>query len=103
MNGSDRLFQLAFVRPPSNSYVDCVSTNPNKTDIDMTLAKEQHRTYASILKEAGIEVIELQPLETCPDSVFMQDPALLGASRSIIGRFGEESRRGEAKALIDDL
>lgn len=103
MNGSDRLFQLAFVRPPSNSYVDCVSTNPNKTDIDVTLAKEQHRTYTSILKDAGIEVIELQPLETCPDSVFMQDPALLGASRSIIGRFGEETRRGEVKALIDDL
>ncbi len=33
----------------------------------------------------------------------MQDPALLGSSCSIIGRFGEESRRGEAKAPTEDL
>jgi dimethylargininase len=103
MSEPDRLFHLAFVRPPSDSYVNCVSTNPSKGDIDVTLAREQHRTYTSILKEAGVEVIGLQPLEAYPDSVFMQDPALLGASRSIIGRFGEESPRGEAKALIDEL
>jgi dimethylargininase len=103
MSGSDRLFHLAFVRPPSDSYTNCVSTNPSKGDIDVTLAREQHRTYTSILKEAGVEVIGLQPLEAYPDSVFMQDPALLGASRSIVGRFGEETRRGEAKALTDEL
>jgi dimethylargininase len=91
------------VRPPPNSYVNCVSTNPDKSDIDVTLAREQHRMYTSILKEAGIEVIELQPLEAYPDSVFMQDPALLGRSRSTIGRFGEPTRRGEAKALAEEL
>jgi len=103
MNRFDRLFHIAYVRPPSDSYINCVSTNPSKHDIDVTLAKEQHRTYASILKEAGVEVIELQSLEAYPDSVFMQDPALLGATRSIVGRFGEETRRGEAKALTDEL
>jgi dimethylargininase len=103
LNVPDRLFQLAFVRPPPNSYVNCVSTNPNKNNIDVTLAREQHRTYTSILKETGVEVIELQVLEAYPDSVFMQDPALLGARRSIIGRFGEETRRGEATVLVDDL
>lgn len=103
MSGSDRPFHLAFVRPPSDSYINCVSTNPSKRDIDVTLAREQHRTYTSILKEMGVEVIGLQPLEAHPDSVFMQDPALLGASRSIIGRFGEETRRGEAKTLTTEL
>lgn len=103
MSRPNRLFHVAFVRPPSDSYVNCVSTNPSRDEIDVTLAREQHRAYISILKEAGVEVIGLQPLEAYPDSVFMQDPALLGASRSIIGRFGEETRRGEAKALIDEL
>jgi len=103
MSESDRLFHLAFVRPPPDSYINCVSTNPGKRDIDVTLAREQHRTYTSILKEAGVEVIALQPLEAYPDSVFMQDPALLGASSSVMGRFGEESRRGEAKTLTDEL
>jgi len=99
----DRLFNIAFVRPPSDSYRKCVSSNPRIVEIDMSLAKDQHRQYCSILKESGIEIIELQPLEGFPDSVFMQDPALLGSGRAVIGRFGEPSRRGEEKALIDAL
>jgi dimethylargininase len=99
----DRLYDVAFVRPPGDSYVNCVSSNPERNRIDMALARQQHREYVSILKEADVEVIEFQPLEAYPDSVFMQDPALLGVSRSVVGRFGEEKRRGEEKALIDDL
>ena len=99
----DRLFDVALVRPPGNSYVSCVSTSAERNEIDVTNARQQHREYVSILKEAGVEVIELHPLEACPDSVFMQDPALLGVSRSVVGRFGEERRRSEEKALIDEL
>lgn len=99
----DRLFDLVFVRPPAETYANCVSTNPDRTKIDVTLAKEQHRQYVSVLKEAGIQVIELPPLDAFPDSVFMQDPALLGSGNTIIGRFGEERRRGEEKMLVDDL
>lgn len=98
-----RFFDLAFVRPPSNSYVRCVSTNPERTEIDLGLAKQQHRQYVSILKESGVDVVELPPLEDFPDSVFMQDPAILGSQRSIVGRFGEVTRRGEEKALLDGL
>ena len=99
----DRLFDLVFVRPPPRSYVKCVSTNPSKNEIDPTLAKEQHRQYVSKLREYGVGVVELPPLENFPDSVFMQDPALLGSRRSIIGRFGEMTRRGEEAALFDEL
>lgn len=99
----DRLFDLVFVRPPPNSYVNCVSANPERTKIDVALAKEQHRQYVSILKQAGVIVMELRPLEDFPDSVFMQDPALLGSRSSVIGRFGEEARRGEEKILASEL
>jgi len=103
MSRMDRFFDVVLVRPPANSYVNCVSTNPDKTDIDVRLAKDQHKEYISTLKESGLRVIELRPLEDFPDSVFMQDPALLGSHRAVIGRFGERSRRGEEKALQDDL
>lgn len=103
MTGFDRLFDVALVRPPANNYVHCVSSNPRRGDIDVTLAREQHRLYLSILKESGIEVEELPLLETYPDSVFMQDPALLGSRVSIMGRFGEPTRLGEAKELVEDL
>ena len=99
----ERLFDSAFVRLPPNSYSECVSANPHSDEIDVTLAKAQHRQYCSILKESGIEVIALPPLENFPDSVFMQDPALLGSRASVIGRFSEARRRGEEKALVDDL
>lgn len=98
-----RLFDCAFVRRPSNSYVKCISSNPDRDKIDVTLAKEQHRNYISILKECGVEVVELSPLEDFPDSVFMQDPGVLGEGCSVIGRFGEITRRGEEKALLGEL
>ncbi len=101
--GLDRFFDVVFVRPPGNSYVNCISTNPDRNEIDVTLAKQQHRQYVSILKEAGLEVIELPSLESFPDSVFTYDPALVGLRTCVIGRFGEKSRRGEEQALLSDL
>jgi dimethylargininase len=99
----DRLFDLAFIRPPSDSYLHCVSTSPDRNEIDVNLARRQHRQYVSILKECGVKVVELQALESLPDSVFMQDPALVGSRCVIIGRFGEPRRRGEEKAFADEL
>jgi dimethylargininase len=99
----DRLFDLAFVRPPSDSYLHCVSSNPDRSKIGVNLAREQHRQYVSILRECGVKVVELQGLESFPDSVFMQDPALVGSRRAVIGRFGEPKRRGEEKVFADEL
>jgi dimethylargininase len=99
----DRLFDCALVRRPSDSYVNCVSSNPDRDKIDVTLAKEEHRGYVSILKDCGVKVVELSPLENFPDSVFMQDPAVLGERCSVIGRFGEPTRRGEEKVLVGEL
>ena len=68
----------------------------------MNLARDQHRQYVSILRECGVKVVELASLEVFPDSVFMQDPALI-TIRAIVGRFGETKRRGEEKAFADEL
>lgn len=99
----DRLYDVIMVRQPTDSYKGCVSTNPAKDTIDITLAKSQHRNYVSILRESGLEVIELPPLAACPDSVFAYDPALLGVNKCVVGRFEEMTRRGENNALAKDL
>jgi dimethylargininase len=100
----DRLYDVIFVRPPSDNYDRCVSTNPARDTIDVTLAKSQHRNYVSILKESkNLKVIELPPLTDLPDSVFVTDPAILGVGTCVIGRFGEKTRRGENQALVKDL
>lgn len=103
MISTDRFFDTVFVRPPGDSYNKCVSTNPAKNEIDVALAKRQHRNYVSIMKEVGLEVIELPPLVGFPDSVFMQDPALLGSRTSVLCHFGEETRIGEEKLLLSEL
>jgi len=99
----DRLYDSIFVRPPGNGYSQCVSTNPERDKIDVTLAKRQHAEYVSVLKESGAKVFELPILEKFPDSVFAYDPGLLGKKTCVIGRFGEKSRRGEEGALAKDL
>jgi dimethylargininase len=99
----DRLFDVILVRPPSDSYKMCVSTNPARDTIDITLAKRQHKDYVSILRESNLEVIELPALDDLPDSVFAYDPALLGVKTCVIGRFGETTRSGENSAVVTDL
>jgi len=102
-NRLDRLYDSVFVRPPGNSYARCVSSNPERDTIDVSLAKRQHAEYVSILKEWGVKVFVLPVLVGFPDSVFAYDPAMLGKQTCVIGRFGEKSRRGEEIALVKDL
>lgn len=99
----DRLFDKVFVRPPGRRYYDCVSANPDKRTIDVGLARTQHRGVVSLLRSFGVTVVELKPLDDLPDSVFMQDPGILGNSRSVIGRFGEKSRRRENGIFASEL
>jgi len=54
----DKLFESVLIRPPSMSYAHCVSSNPDKNNIDFQLAKTQHRSYVSILKENNIRVCD---------------------------------------------
>jgi dimethylargininase len=96
-------FERVFVRPPPNDYPNCNSTNPDKEGIDLALARKQHREYISILKESGIEVVQLPVLDGYPDSVFTQDPAIIGRDKTIVGRFGLKSRAGEETKMVDDL
>jgi dimethylargininase len=100
---TDRFFDTVLVRPPSSTYINCVSANPARGSIDLAFARDQHKEYVSILRESGVNVIELPPSDKFPDSVFMQDPALLGSRRSMIGRLCEKSRQGEESTLCEDL
>ncbi|WP_232054719.1 hypothetical protein [Thermococcus sp. 2319x1] len=56
-------------------------------------------------KEHGIKVVELEPLEKYPDSVFVQDTAIVGvkSNLAVLSRFGEPSRRGEEKSIGEIL
>ena len=62
---------------------------------DYLKALIQHRNYIEALESCGLDVIVLPPDETLPDSVFVEDTALLTPGCAIITRPGAPSRRPE--------
>ncbi|MFN3268516.1 MAG: dimethylarginine dimethylaminohydrolase family protein [Zestosphaera sp.] len=105
MSSKDRLYNSVVVRPPIKELIRCVSTHPLKDTVDYRLALKQHEDYVRVLQEEGIEVYKLPQLEGFPDSVFIQDTAVVRSSvkRALISRFGAPSRRGEESSVREFL
>ena len=61
--------------------------------------RTQHEQYVRALRAAGLNVIELEPLETHPDSHFVEDVALCLPQGVLVLRPGAPSRRGEVDAI----
>lgn len=59
----------------------------------------EHAAYVSALREAGCSVTLLEADENFPDSVFVEDPALVLKGIAIVLRPGAPTRLGEAAAL----
>ena len=58
---------IALVRPPASSFTQALSEHPQKNSIDIPRVQEQHRAYVQALKDLGVDVHELEPLEAFPD------------------------------------
>jgi dimethylargininase len=59
----------------------------------------EHRAYVAALATAGVCVEVLPQLEDYPDSMFVEDPALVFGRGAILLRPGAETRLGEAEAI----
>lgn len=100
----NRTFDTAIVRPPPISLSKCVSTNPFKGEVYLDRANEEWAHYVRALRESGVEVIELERLDHYPDSVFIQDTAVVSSrGRALLASFGEPSRRGEEESVAEYL
>ena len=65
--------------------------------------RAEHAAYASAFEAAGVGVERLPALEDFPDSIFVEDAALVFPSAAIVLRPGAPSRRGEAAAIAPAL
>ncbi|MEJ0028441.1 MAG: arginine deiminase family protein [Rhizomicrobium sp.] len=91
-------FDSAIVRTPGRSVVDGIRSDPRAVpDYDAIL--KEHPAYVAALAAAGVAVDTLPPLEAFPDSVFVEDPALVFGAGAILLRPGAPSRRGERDAI----
>lgn len=95
-------FDSALVRQPAQSVICGLSSYSGPRPAFEAIARE-HRAYIRALKECGLAVEVLPPLEEYPDSIFVEDPALVLGNAAILLRPGAPTRRGEVDRIEDAL
>ena len=95
-------FDRAIVREPAPSVVDGLRAVDRGAPTHDGVRAEQV-AYIAALEDAGVRVDLLPPLDAFPDSLFVEDPALVFAEAAIVLRPGAPSRAGEAAALRPEL
>jgi dimethylargininase len=93
----------AFVREVSPSLSDCALTHLPRNSIDLNKATAQHGAYCELLQELGCEVHRLASHPSLPDSVFIEDTAVVTDELAILTRPGAVSRRPEVDAVAKAL
>lgn len=95
-------FTDAIVRQPARSVVDGLRA-VNTGAVDAAGVHAEQAAYVAALEAAGVTVEVLPALEDFPDSVFVEDAALVFEGAAIVLRPGAPSRRGEADAIAPVL
>jgi dimethylargininase len=93
----------AITRAVSPAISECELTFLDRAPIDYERAAEQHRAYEECLRLLGAHVISLPALPDLPDSVFVEDPAVVLDEIAVIARPGAASRRPEAEGIAAAL
>src|ERR1043166_7505018 len=93
----------AITRGVSPAIARCELTYLDRVEIDFDRAAGQHRRYEACLAALGARVVSLPAEPDYPDSMFVEDPAVVLDEVAIITRMGVESRRGEAASLARAL
>jgi dimethylargininase len=95
-------FKNAMVRKPGRSLVEGItSANLGKPGYEPAL--QQHGQYIDALKRCGVEVTILEADERYPDSVFVEDTAVLTGKCAVITYPGAASRQGEEVSIKEAL
>ena len=89
----------ALIRDIGDRYKNCLSTHPLHSTLDLNLAREQHAAYCNALEELGLEIIRVPRDDERPDSVFVEDNAVVHGGKALICRMAKTSRRGEETAV----
>lgn len=90
-------FTHAIVREPGRSVVNGISSASSPPGYEGVVA--EHRAYVEALRSACLTVYILPALEAFPDSIFVEDPALVFPEGAILLRPGVASRLGEAEEM----
>lgn len=90
---------MALVREVSRAIALCELTHLERQPIDVELARQQHAEYCQALAHLGCRVRTLDSDDSMPDSVFIEDTAVVVGELAVITRPGAATRRGETAAV----
>src|SRR6266566_69608 len=93
----------AITRAVSPAIVNCELSFIDRKPIDLAIAQEQHRAYEKLLGKLGVRVISLPAEPDLPDSMFVEDPAIVLDELAVILPLGTATRRREAPSLAQAL
>jgi len=96
------MFTRAIVRAVPET-IDAGITSANLGKPDYETACEQHDRYVGALERCGLEVTVLGADERYPDSVFVEDTAVVTDRCAIIANPGASARRGEVREVEEAL
>ena len=94
---------VAVTRAVSPQMAACQLTHVPRLPIDIALAVEQHAEYERTLERLGCKIHRLPAGADMPDSVFIEDTAVVLEEIAIIMRPGAESRQEETAAVEEWL
>jgi dimethylargininase len=95
--------RLALTREVSSGLGRCELTHVSRQPIDIGRARAEHERYEQALIEAGCHVERLAASAEMPDSVFIEDIALVFDELAVMTRPGAESRRIETPSVAHAL
>lgn len=95
-------FSHAIARIPATSAVDGLRA-VDRGAPDIAALRSEHTAYVETLRRLGVSVDVLPALEGFPDSMFVEDPALVFAEGAILLRPGAPTRFGETAEIAPVL
>ncbi|ASY59966.1 MULTISPECIES: arginine deiminase family protein [Sinorhizobium] len=95
-------FNSIIAREPANSVV-CGLRAQDRGSPSYAGVKAEHDAYLAAMREAGVEATVLPPLEAFPDSIFVEDPALVFTEGAIVLRPGAATRVRETEEIAPTL
>lgn len=94
-------FKNAIIRQPNKSIQNGLSSLNLHPQFE--IIAEEHSNYIKAIKEAGLQIKLLESREEYPDSIFVEDPALIYKTNVIILNPFDPSRNGEKNIIKNEI
>ena len=94
-------FNNAIIRKPNKNIEKGLSSQNLHPQYEIVM--NEHSNYVKAIKETGLKINLLEPLEEYPDSIFVEDPAITYKFNIIILNPADPSRNGEKNIIENEV